>query len=111
MSKIVLEVRDCQDCPFVKSEYVYTGDSWDHMYDYFCQKADNKKVAGAIEWRSEMPEVPEWCPCHLQKEISRFASNAGMHIAGHSNYHGDHILTALYCAAEGKEIHDVEPLE
>lgn len=31
-------------------------------------------------------------------------------IAGHSNYHGDAILAAFTCLAEGKEIKPVEPL-
>ena len=31
-------------------------------------------------------------------------------IAGHSNYHGDNILSALTCIAEGKEVQPVKPL-
>lgn len=31
-------------------------------------------------------------------------------IAGHSNYHGDDILSALSCIAEGKEVKPVRPL-
>lgn len=44
-------------------------------------------------------------------EIRRFAEYVGSKIAGHSDYHGDNILSALYCAAEGKEIKDITPLE
>lgn len=43
--------------------------------------------------------------------IVSFAEYVGSKIAGHSNYHGDSILCALYCAAEGKEIHTVKPLD
>ena len=32
-------------------------------------------------------------------------------IAGHSNYHGDNILAALTCIAEGKEVKPVQPLD
>ena len=32
-------------------------------------------------------------------------------IAGHSNYHGDNILSALICIAEGKKVNPVRPLE
>lgn len=32
-------------------------------------------------------------------------------IAGHSNYHGDSILSALTCIAEGKEVKPIKPLE
>lgn len=43
--------------------------------------------------------------------IVNFAEYVGSKIAGHSNYHGDSILCALYCAAEDKEIHTVKPLD
>lgn len=32
-------------------------------------------------------------------------------IAGHSYYHGDHILAALTCIAEGKEVNSVRPAD
>ena len=32
-------------------------------------------------------------------------------IAGHSDYHGDNILAALTCLAEGKEVKPVHPLK
>lgn len=32
-------------------------------------------------------------------------------IAGHSNYHGDSILAAFTCVAEGKEVKPIRPLE
>ena len=32
-------------------------------------------------------------------------------IAGHSNYHGDNILSALTCIAEGKDVKPVRPLD
>lgn len=32
-------------------------------------------------------------------------------IAGHSDYHGDNILAALTCLAEGKEVKPIHPLK
>lgn len=32
-------------------------------------------------------------------------------IAGHSNYHGDSILTALTCLAEGKQVNNIRPID
>lgn len=32
-------------------------------------------------------------------------------IEGHSNYHGDNLLSALTCTAEGKKVNQVIPLE
>ena len=31
-------------------------------------------------------------------------------IAGHSDYHGDNILSAFTCLAEGKEVHPIKPI-
>lgn len=31
-------------------------------------------------------------------------------IAGHSDYHGDNILSALTCIAEGKEVKPIKPI-
>ena len=66
MSKIAFEVKNCMDCPFVKSRPTYTSDSFEDAYDYFCGHANERKVAGYVEWPSEMPDVPDWCP-HLVK--------------------------------------------
>lgn len=32
-------------------------------------------------------------------------------IDGHSNYHGDDILAALTCLAEGKQVNPIKPLQ
>ena len=40
------------------------------------------------------------------------ADKLAKRIAGHSNYHGDSILAAIYCAAEGKENNTpIKPIE
>ena len=67
MAKICLEIDKCSQCPFHYTVPVDTGDSWDHMEDYMCSKG-NKKIAGAVEWPSEIPVVPEWCPIKLDQE-------------------------------------------
>ena len=76
MPKIQLEIQDCQDCPSCMESRMYTGDSWEHAFNYYCKKVeakpenDNglpyKKVAGYVEWRSEMPPVPDWCPLKVE---------------------------------------------
>lgn len=67
MAKITFEIRDCQDCPFCKEERMYTEDSWEHAFDYFCKKMNNKQIATYVEWRREMPDVPDWCPCKVKE--------------------------------------------
>lgn len=40
------------------------------------------------------------------------ADKLAKRIAGHSDYHGDSILSAIYCMAEGKEISKpIKPIE
>lgn len=46
-------------------------------------------------------EAPTITPPNEPRMIN--ADKLAKRIAGHSNYHGDSILAAIYCAAEGKE--------
>lgn len=72
MAKIIVEIKNCQDCPFVKETRHWTPDSWDHAFDYYCKKVETingpKTIAEYIEFPSEMPDVPSWCPCRLPEE-------------------------------------------
>ena len=58
MAVIGIEIEKCNKCPDVYIEPVYTGDSWDHMEDDVCTQ-DNKKIAGIVEWPSEIPPIPD----------------------------------------------------
>ena len=87
-TKIQLEINDCQDCPFCESQRHWTSDSWEHAYDYYCKKKEtgnkeypSRKIAGYIEWRSEMPEVPHWCPLSVEKPIKFVREEAGKYWA------------------------------
>lgn len=83
-TKICLEIETCKECPFSVEERHWTSDSWEHAFDYYCKLTpdtikfkgkifnyknfgDNsyKKIAGYVEWDSEMPNVPEWCPIRI----------------------------------------------
>lgn len=59
--KIQLEIKSCQECPFFKTEPYYTADSWENADNWFCTKADDKKIAGYVEW-NDNPAIPDWCP-------------------------------------------------
>ena len=52
---------------------------------------------------TEIDEAPTVKAVPL-KEIFRI-------IAGHSDYHGDSILSALLCITEGKEVKPIKPIE
>lgn len=74
-TKVTIQLEDCQDCQFCKCTKLYTADSWEHASDFWCTKVpavnepsrgreqtDFKMIAGYVEWRREMPDVPAWCP-------------------------------------------------
>lgn len=43
---------------------MYTSDSFEMAFDWFCKKADNRKIQGYVEWHEEKKiKIPEWCPC------------------------------------------------
>lgn len=70
MTKIQLEIESCRDCPFFEQRRMYTSDSWEMAFDWFCKKLDGKKIAGYIEKASEAKKVkiPEWCPIKIQEQ-------------------------------------------
>lgn len=58
----------------------------------------------ARAWQGAMQllyDMPTLTPPNESRMIN--ADKLAKRIAGHSNYHGDSILAAIYCAAEGKE--------
>lgn len=58
-----LEIKSCTNCPFFERQRIYTADSWEEAYDWFCKKESGKKIRGYVEWHEAAKiEVPEWCP-------------------------------------------------
>lgn len=45
---IHLSIKNCLECP------------------YFCGINYDKSIATYIEWPSEMPDVPDWCPLRVK---------------------------------------------
>ena len=78
-TKIFLEIETRKECPFSVEKRHWTSDSWEHAFDYYCKLTPNKvkcgvhtykisdykKIAGYVEWDSEMPNVPDWCPIRI----------------------------------------------
>jgi hypothetical protein len=62
---ITVPVKKCDKCPFHKTERTAGAG---YALDYFCGKIDNKEITGYVEWESEMPGVPEWCPFRKKGE-------------------------------------------
>lgn len=73
MSETVnIPITSCKDCPFVDIRKHYTGDVWEEAYDWFCKKAEGKKIEGYIEWREvDDVKIPKWCPLRTQKKKNK----------------------------------------
>ena len=59
-------VGRCDECP-----YHYTkpnSEDWE-FNDYFC-KITRSPIAKCIEWDTEIPAVPEWCPFRSKEEVN-----------------------------------------
>lgn len=64
---VLIEVGRCDECPFV--ELIRTMGAG-HAYDYYCKanKKFPKMIAYYVEYDSEIPPVPEWCPFKKKEE-------------------------------------------
>lgn len=75
MPEIKIQIDSCKDCPHCKVTRLYTEDSWEHAEDFWCMAVvDNphyergreslpyKLIRGYVEWDSEIPKPPVWCP-------------------------------------------------
>lgn len=60
MPEIKIKIKDCSECPFFKSEKVYTSDSWDDVSKWTCTKK-NKIITGYHE-QNDKETIPIWCP-------------------------------------------------
>ncbi len=66
MPKIVMEIDNCWDCPFLGTEASMLDPNVDRFY---CKKMKGKMIAGYIEqveFKDDMPPIPDWCPCLLK---------------------------------------------
>lgn len=67
---VFLPITCCRTCPHMKSETVYTADSWERPEKWLCSKQHGKLIHGYVEWndKDESLPVPDWCP--LTKETA-----------------------------------------
>lgn len=61
MTSVHLEITNCQDCPFMRPERLYTGDSFELCFDWKCSKKHFAIIA-SMEWNDKPPPIPAWCP-------------------------------------------------
>lgn len=62
---VTIDVGRCDECPFVTTERTPNAG---FAFDYFCTACKNKytgklkRITSYVEWDSEIPPVPDWCP-------------------------------------------------
>lgn len=80
-----------------------------------CQKAEIENAKAKIKICDEVIERQEAEIENLKSELSntrrKALLEASSKFAGHSNYHGDTILSKLICMAEGQEVDIAIPLD
>lgn len=64
---ITIPVGRCDECPFHYTDYTRGAGCAD---DYFCKVAGDRKIAGYVEYASEIPPAPSWCPFYI-KEVKQ----------------------------------------
>ena len=72
-TKIVFEIKTCQECPFLEQERYYSPDSFEApSFDWYCKKSSHKRIRGYVEWHEEdkIP-VPDWCELRLPIEETK----------------------------------------
>jgi len=66
MYPATLEITNCSKCPNLVAERYYTADSWEQVYNWFCEAKDNKKIQGYVEWNDKI-DIPKWCPLRVKR--------------------------------------------
>lgn len=62
MTKIIIDIKSCKECPNFETKNHHSTDGWDRMEDWFCKK-EQKIIQGAVEWHEESKiKIPKWCP-------------------------------------------------
>ena len=64
LASIVINVGRCDECPLHYKERTAGAG---YAFDFFCKAADNRKITGYVEWESEIPPVPSWCPFYIKQ--------------------------------------------
>ena len=67
---VVIGVGRCDECPCV--ETTRTPEAG-YAFDYWCkacrdEQDEPRKITGYVEWDSEIPPVPGWCPFKIEED-------------------------------------------
>lgn len=71
-AKLILRIPNCSFCPYVR----ITGEN---VQEWKCGKAAEDRLSkklgltgrylARVEYPSEIPEIPDWCPCRPENEV------------------------------------------
>ena len=64
-TKIQIELTSCRNCPYVD---ITRTPGAGYAFDYWCEFSERKLILGYIEYPSEIPSIPEWCPCRVKED-------------------------------------------
>jgi ubiquitin C-terminal hydrolase len=68
MEQIILEIKNCEDCPFLKKVRAYTEDSFEVLDDWKCGKCEDKNIERYVSWNeTRYIKIPNWCPVLVKK--------------------------------------------
>jgi hypothetical protein len=64
--ELKIKVKNCKQCPNFEEERMYTEDSFEEPWNWFCKAMEKKKIRGYVEWHEESKvPIPEWCPAKI----------------------------------------------
>ena len=98
--------HDCSMCPYKENVFCFELLGKDVLKIINRQKAEIERLAEFLD---------DKCDRCIEKErteaVNEFANELLRVFAGHSDYHGDTILTKIACLREGKAIKCAEPID
>lgn len=65
--RVYIDIDRCDGCPFVEVKRTM-GAGYAHNYYCTAVKRVNNKLAGYVEYNSEIPTPPSWCPFRKENE-------------------------------------------
>lgn len=61
--EVKIPLTTCRKCPHFSEERMYTADSFEIPFNWFCNHGEKRKIRGYVEWHEEDKiEIPNWCP-------------------------------------------------
>ncbi len=63
MRPALLEIKHCQNCPFLDQSRVSIDSDLKSIFDWSCRKQEMRKIKSNVDWtEAKDVRVPAWCP-------------------------------------------------